>query len=699
MASPFTTAGSLLISAGAGRQGTASLCTETGGTLSCPGGFAGRMTWLGGSGSNSRQILGPAGSFSSNFNYRWSDSVPTTATLMKIGTPSSGESSLGPAIPDTDYVTPSGSGNLQNKTLDGSNVFSSYLPWAQISKPGAPAAGYLRVYAKTGEGICWVNSAGTETCAGASGGGLSDPGSTGLVVETSPGTTANRTISAGSSNVSVTNGSGTGGNPTIDIGSTIDFTGKATSPVQVGSITGMPASCAVGQLYFASDGVNGRKLQTCTSLNTWTPVGYEQGAVNPATCSVGQVFFNTGAPVGRNLYFCTASNTWTQMHGDVTSAFGRTGAVTAQAGDYTYAQISNTPAALPPNGAASGDLSGSYPNPTVSQVNGAAIPVSGMLKANSSRQLVQAVAGSDYAPATSGTGLLKGNGTGGFAGAASGVDYAPATNGSSMLKANGSGGFTNATAGSDYAPVTSGTGMLKGNGAGGFSNSVAGTDYMATSTPLQASQMPALSGDCVSTAGSLSTTCAKTNGVAFAASATTDSSPVTSLHVRPPESPPAALGDSTVQSAWTPPPTPLIAAWPTGLISRRFDAQQPPPEARDYAGSVGSVWLISHRLFLYISRVGRDQSVNVALESSREAATGLRLARVHHLELVHRRHRGVQRGFQNQLHVSQPETRERFSSRLLRPLASIHRRGRSLCSDRVLVPVFPSPASCCPCTR
>ena len=69
--------------------------------------------------------------------------------------------------------------------------------------------------------------------------------------------------------------------------------------------------------------------------------------------------------------------------------------------------------------------------------------------------------------------------------------------------------------------------------------------------------------------------------LASAASATTGSSPVTSLHVRPPESPPAALGDSTVQSAWTPPPTPLIAALPTGLISQRFDAQQPPPEARD----------------------------------------------------------------------------------------------------------------------
>lgn len=71
----------------------------------------------------------------------------------------------------------------------------------------------------------------------------------------------------------------------------------------------------------------------------------KSGTALPAACSTGDQFFKTDAPAGQNLYFCTAANVWTQMSGgggDVESVFGRSGAVTAQTGDYSFAQIAGT---------------------------------------------------------------------------------------------------------------------------------------------------------------------------------------------------------------------------------------------------------------------------------------------------------------------------------------------------------------------
>lgn len=118
-------------------------------------------------------------------------------------------------------------------------------------------------------------------------------------------------------------------------------------------------------------------------------------------------------------------------------------------------------------GTAGGDLSGSYPNPTVAKINGTRPPNTGVLKGNGAGGIIAAVAGTDYAPATTGTSILKAAG-GNFANAVAKVDYAPPTTGSSILKGDGLGGFAAAVSSTDYAPATSGTSLLLGNGSGGF---------------------------------------------------------------------------------------------------------------------------------------------------------------------------------------------------------------------------------------
>jgi hypothetical protein len=85
----------------------------------------------------------------------------------------------------------------------------------------------------------------------------------------------------------------------------------------------------------------------------------------PASCTVGEVYFATDAIAGRNEFYCTEANVWTQQTGggSVSSVFGRSGAVTPQSGDYTTAQVTESGNLYFSNARVLSAMSGLYQTP------------------------------------------------------------------------------------------------------------------------------------------------------------------------------------------------------------------------------------------------------------------------------------------------------------------------------------------------
>jgi hypothetical protein len=193
-------------------------------------------------------------------------------------------------------------------------------------------------------------------------------------------------------------------------GKNIDFSAAAsTRPSKTG--TSLPAACSIGETYIKTDAAAGKNLYVCTASGVWTAQGVEvpnptgksdQVLTNDGTSLVWQALagdisgrpngvavtglggrkLSSVAPLdGQFLRWNAISQQWeaTTLAGAL-SVFGRTGAIVAQTGDYSFAQISGTIAGfqLP---AANGDLSGALPGPTVVKIQGrpvsSTIPLAG----------------------------------------------------------------------------------------------------------------------------------------------------------------------------------------------------------------------------------------------------------------------------------------------------------------------------------
>ena len=261
---------------------------------------------------------------------------------------------------------------------------------------------------------------------------------------------------------------GTGGATTLNI----DQLGATPLKLADGATNPGSADIVAGQLYNVwYDGVSFRLMTGSSSGSTGngglatvaTSGSYNDLVNKPVIPSIPSVISllkgsGTGNAVAATpgTDFAPATSGSTLLKGN-----GAGGFVAAVSGtDYqaagTYAGVGNCSTGQYATGTATGTT---QPCAQVQYSQIASIPTiptitgSTVLK-GSGGNAVAAIAGTDYAPATSGTAILKGNGSGGFSSAVSGTDYAPVTSGSALLKGNGTGGFTAAVSGTDFAPAT-----------------------------------------------------------------------------------------------------------------------------------------------------------------------------------------------------------------------------------------------------
>jgi hypothetical protein len=302
-------------------------------------------------------------------------------------------------------------------------------------------------------------------------------------------------------------------------------------------------SCPAGALYVRTDL---QQFYVCSATNTWQLSSYGSNLLGnrPANCVAGQVFLATDTGT---LSYCSvpgSPGTWQAVTGALASVFGRTGAVTAQAGDYTAAQVTNAAVVNAANTYAGGFLQNFGADDVLLPIHASdpATCTAGQLEFNStSTNGKLCTATNTWTAISTGSGVMQLTGD---VTAGPGSGPLPAT----VTKINGTTVPTSSAADQTIVTTASATAawvtLANCAAAGGVlqyatathgyschtltaadipaalgnttsvngSTIPAGTTLMTTSTALATAQEPAHSGDVTNPAGSLAMTLATVNG-------------------------------------------------------------------------------------------------------------------------------------------------------------------------------------------